>query len=1449
MVKSRSNAISNALSKIRKQREGTAKALDEYEVEDENEKIYEVVTAEEYKERTSKRRLDDFIEGGEVFSEDDYEYDSDSGDDRHEGYAAKRQLPDGYGKSIAQHFTEIARKESMPVSRSKDPEADRKLIEKLSKFEDDLDDDDVPMNTCPSGMTGHMPGTVGLGYPYRPSYPLPQFTQYQTYQGGMTQAQIEVDNPTFAPAPKTEPLPESPVNSAPVVADITAELDINQVLEEADKVAKEVSVELDSSIVDDFGEVDASAMEVVTTGSPRDHSSQEFERALTPDAKDFAFYLIDVYEDTNGLLRLFGKLHRGNGVTESCLVTVRELMRCLFFKARMDLDFSEMPEGEGSYERAFMKRFFNEFELIRKSYGIKKAKYKLVRRKLLRYGPSEEALYVKVCYPFSFPQLKPEHYVGESYSDVYGATTSPGELFLVKRKIKGPSWLRLIDATPSTERLSTCKHEVDVMSHKNVVLWATGDTEELPTPTLCVASVSVKTFFASPTHQEVLQVAMIYDKECQIDASEIRQLNRCTQYIGIRKINNHDWPVEMKPFLEKRPYFRIFEQERGLLANFMKMLEVIDPDVVIGHDLGQNVTDVLLKRCNALNIPLRVSFSRMRATKKYTTPFCAGRLYCDTRLLTKELHHNRSNYDLSSCVTDLVYASQVKDSPFYIKNSFTLKELAGCFGEESMKELLTLAQANSKCCLDSLNLLIKLQALPLTKELTNIAGNLWSRSVQCARSERNDFLLLHEFHRAKYIIDHNFERFHKQAAGATGNEDDDDKSKKTYEGGLVLEPMAGLYDTFVLLLDFNSLYPSIIQEFNVCFTTVRLLDDDNVEVLGDVPGMVPQILKRLVDLRASVKTALATERNSTRKVQLGVRQLALKLVANSLYGCLGSVYSRFHARHMAAYITQQGRMVLQSTREKVEKQFSLRVIYGDTDSLMIDTNIRDDGSEAAFEAAQQIATTLMSSINKSHKKLEIALKVVNYHNRQFTREIKGLDFIRRDWSILTKEVGNTLLAIILSENQADNPSQGAENIVEQIHETLREVNRRITEGNIPPKAWIITRQLAKNPKEYASNSNLPHVTVALRMNESGASYGAGHEVPFIICSKESIERKMQAESDGDVETKEKRDINLRSLCNRAYSLVEFQQNGLEPDIHYYKSQQLLPPVMRLCGVIAGTDPTKLARCLEIEDAVNHTVLNSNLGTFDYGEHEAKALSLINKTRDRYREVEMTTTVMCQFCNTGVAANYFLKHMGCNNCGNWLPLHAMRNWIVRTVYEISLQSSFCIRICNICNTTTPNVCIGDQDACPQPTCRSRDAMEVVLPASKIYLYYEYIIYMLEGELTNEHGSQQSDTLVNVTVDVGGKMSILTAQAPFRATRKFQDILNRTLRMANLRATSGFRVCGQYILGILEALPFMQYHTVDYSVEREELCTLVKQLQQRNAYSVVTLSDVFSVFSIE
>ena len=135
-----------------------------------------------------------------------------------------------------------------------------------------------------------------------------------------------------------------------------------------------------------------------------------------------------------------------------------------------------------------------------------------------------------------------------------------------------------------------------------------------------------------------------------------------------------------------------------------------------------------------------------------------------------------------------------------------------------------------------------------------------------------------------------------------------------------MEPKRGFYDRFILLLDFNSLYPSIIQEYNICFTTIdhAHIPEGDVEVYdrlhlpdpSEPLGILPSEIRVLVERRKQVKQLMKScQGNPEQYVQYDIRQKALKLTANSMYGCLGFTNSRFYAKPLAALITSKGREV------------------------------------------------------------------------------------------------------------------------------------------------------------------------------------------------------------------------------------------------------------------------------------------------------------------------------------------------------------------------------------------------------------------------------------------------------------------------------------------------------------------------------------------------------------
>ncbi len=181
-------------------------------------------------------------------------------------------------------------------------------------------------------------------------------------------------------------------------------------------------------------------------------------------------------------------------------------------------------------------------------------------------------------------------------------------------------------------------------------------------------------------------------------------------------------------------------------------------------------------------------------------------MLCDTFVSSRELIRE-TNYDLTELARTQLSTK---------RDQFDLNRLP-IFYKMRGNDLIQVINHTEKDAYLTMELLLKLNVIPLTKQLTNIAGNLWIKSLQNARAERNEMLLLHEFTEKNYICP---DKAYKKSGFGDEPKFTRRRGKAKYEGGLVLEPDPGLYDKIVLLLDFNSLYPSIIQEYNICFTTV-----------------------------------------------------------------------------------------------------------------------------------------------------------------------------------------------------------------------------------------------------------------------------------------------------------------------------------------------------------------------------------------------------------------------------------------------------------------------------------------------------------------------------------------------------------------------------------------------------------------------------------------------------
>eukprot|EP00448_Togula_jolla_P023098 CAMPEP_0170591232 /NCGR_PEP_ID=MMETSP0224-20130122/12293_1 /TAXON_ID=285029 /ORGANISM="Togula jolla, Strain CCCM 725" /LENGTH=1396 /DNA_ID=CAMNT_0010915081 /DNA_START=104 /DNA_END=4294 /DNA_ORIENTATION=- len=915
------------------------------------------------------------------------------------------------------------------------------------------------------------------------------------------------------------------------------------------------------------------------------------------------FFFMDAFEDERaGRVYLFGKAQASAEASpdrtdyRSCCLVVENVERCLHLLLNAD------PDDEAAVARVAKEA---EAELAERVPSLQKVRAKL---KMRNYA-FEKALpqgagylpFLKVVHTSPGQAVSPS-LSGNSFSHVFGAQTSPLERLLLTRRIMGPSWLRLEPGswTESPARLSYCAVELRITA-ASITMPKDEPLPDMPTasPPLRLLSVSMQTQQRSAQHgHEPVVIVCTLHPNVSSDASdsdhELKQ--GMVTWSAVRRFDARPLPRDSEKLLPNHNVEH-FGSETALLEALLAKVNELDPDIIAGHNAYGFDLEVLASRISALKLTsswqklgrLRRSKERMpRVDGRQSGGFwlgsnlTAGRLVCDVMHQAKDLLPKLSMYDLPTLAREQLKVDSLQDvEPENLPQFY-----------DTAQSLLKLTKQTFDKALCISRLMHSLQILPLTKQLTNLAGNLWNASLQNKRAERNEMLLCHEFHRKKFVLPDRGSGARRKRQAAGGGLDDAEeqdpqtsgprRGKAAYSGGLVLEPKVGLYDDFVMLLDFNSLYPSIIQEHNICFTTVDRPDEDQVGqhseadllALSRLPdgtvreGILPQVLRRLVESRRAVKAAMKSERDKHRLQTLDIRQTALKLTANSMYGCLGFQNSRFYAKPLAALITAKGREALQSTCEIVQQELQLEVVYGDTDSVFVNSKSAD------YAQVLLTGANIKRAVNKRYKRLEIeldgvfarllllkkkkyaALKVVDWEKRQFEAELKGLDIVRRDWSRVAKDLGEAVLMKLLT-------GEGKEEMVEYIHQLMTEKGQEMDEGKVPLEMYIITKGLTKAPGDYPDAKNQPHVQVALRLMSRGKSVVAGQEMEYII-----------TEASGDGKT---------SFADRARHPHDFQlDNTLKVDVAWYKTHQVHPLVSRLLAPVEGTDAARLAECLGMD---------------------------------------------------------------------------------------------------------------------------------------------------------------------------------------------------------------------------------------------------------------------------
>ncbi len=527
------------------------------------------------------------------------------------------------------------------------------------------------------------------------------------------------------------------------------------------------------------------------------------------------------------------------------------------------------------------------------------------------------------------------------------------------------------------------------------------------------------------------------------------------------------------------------KNEREILLRFQDLLVKHDPDIITGWNVIDFDLRFLQDKFRHYNIPFKLGRSTSECRLRIFQNFLrdsradfAGRMVLDGIYTLKNNFIGLPDYKLETAANTFLEDSKI----FKGEERYTRIEKAF---KDDPQLLVDYNLQDSKLAHD---ILYKSGAFELSIQRSLLTGMPLDRVSASIASL--DSLYLKELRKRGFV------------APTSLYSQDAERGK----GGYVMNPKPGIYN-YVIVCDFKSLYPSIIRTFNIdplgfvhgC-KGKNLVKAPNGACFRNEDGVLPMIIQGLWE-----------QRDKARKQKDELARYAIKILMNSFFGVLGNENCRFHNKDISNAITYFGQSLIKLTAKKI-RDMNYEVIYGDTDSVFInlDVNNYKEAARTGKEIADKLNSFfskytreeyerrnfldlefekvykrfLMPRIRRSEigSKKRYAGLLIDEKGKE-KMDIVGLEFVRRDWTIVARHFQQELLDRIFHKKEvADYVKKLVDEVKQGKHDdqlVYRKALRKPVDEYVkttPPHvkaAKILGDDLKSNLIEYVITKNGP----------------------------------------------------------------------------------------------------------------------------------------------------------------------------------------------------------------------------------------------------------------------------------------------------------------------------------------------------------------------------------------